>query len=517
MSLIPGLFGQRTNVLDPFSLDLWDPFQGFFSTALSNVPLAQETSGFVTPRVDWKETPEAHIFKLDLPGLKREEVKVEVEDGRILRISGERSREKGDKNDKWHRVERSSGKFLRRFRLPENVKMDQVKATMENGVLTVIVPKEEPKKPEVKTIEGKKLIKTGDADDAREVSGAEETPKNEEEDDYEGYASEFDEPDHRYDDSDSDDHVNDDFADEDHGDSASYKSDSDDESVDSAPEKEFYSMNGHCFEAKQNKYVYEVCPLKKASRDEGHSTTRLGSWEKFENTYKSMLFSNGDRCRNGPGRSMKVKLRCGLKNELTDVDEPSRCNYIQSPLLSPSSSSLLVCVMTAGHNSIISLQVCCFVIHSKCLLRGKAQGIATEVDGLNVQAPSDHDEQSISVVAVCETAAFANARIDWKETPEAHIFKADLPGLKKEEVKVEVEDGGVLQISGERRKEMEEKNDTWHRVERSPGKFLRRFRLPENVKMEEIKASMENGVLTVTVPKFEEKKPEAKAIEVCGN
>ena len=75
--------------------------------------------------------------------------------------------------------------------------------------------------------------KTGDADDAKESSGAEDTPKNEQEDDYEGYASEFDEPDPRYDDPDSDDHVNDDFADEDHGDSASYKSDSDDESADS--------------------------------------------------------------------------------------------------------------------------------------------------------------------------------------------------------------------------------------------------------------------------------------------
>ncbi|WRX32174.1 Alpha crystallin/Hsp20 domain - like 10, partial [Theobroma cacao] len=87
--------------------------------------------------------------------------------------------------------------------------------------------------------------------------------------------------------------------------------------------------------------------------------------------------------------------------------------------------------------------------------------------------------------------------------PEAHVFKADVPGLKKEELKVQVEDDRVLHITGERNIEKEDKNDTWHRVERSSGKFMRRFRLPENAKMDQIKASMENGVLTVTVPKLE--------------
>ncbi|KAF7830998.1 17.3 kDa class I heat shock protein [Senna tora] len=115
MSLIPSFFGagRRTNVFDPFSLDLW----------------------------------------ADLPGLKKEEVKVEIEEGNVLQISGERSREKEDKNDTWHRVERSSGRFLRRFRLPENAKVDHVKASMENGVLTVTVPKEDVKKPDVKPIQ----------------------------------------------------------------------------------------------------------------------------------------------------------------------------------------------------------------------------------------------------------------------------------------------------------------------------------------------------------------------------
>ncbi|KAF5446825.1 hypothetical protein F2P56_032424 [Juglans regia] len=156
MSLVPSSFcGRRSNVFNPFSLEIWDPFKSFplTSSSLSGSQFARENSSFVNSRVDWKETPEAHVFKADLPGLKKEEVKVEVEDDRVLQISGERNVEKEDKTDTWHRVERSSGKFLRRFRLPENAKMDEIKAAMENGVLTVTVPKAEVKKPVVKAIE----------------------------------------------------------------------------------------------------------------------------------------------------------------------------------------------------------------------------------------------------------------------------------------------------------------------------------------------------------------------------
>ncbi|XVF05414.1 hypothetical protein REPUB_Repub05bG0169800 [Reevesia pubescens] len=100
-------------------------FQGLpFSSSLTT--RSPEASAFVNTHIDWKETPEAHVFKVDLPGLKKEEVKVEVEDDRVLQISGQRNVEKADKNDTWHQVERSSGKFMRRFRLPKNVKMDQV-------------------------------------------------------------------------------------------------------------------------------------------------------------------------------------------------------------------------------------------------------------------------------------------------------------------------------------------------------------------------------------------------------
>jgi HSP20 family protein len=145
---------RRSNVFDPFSMDLWDPFDNMFRSIVPSASSTDsETAAFANARIDWKETPEAHVFKADLPGVKKEEVKVEVEDGNVLVISGQRSREKEDKNDKWHRVERSSGQFTRRFRLPENAKTEEVKAALENGVLTVTVPKAEVKKPEVKSVE----------------------------------------------------------------------------------------------------------------------------------------------------------------------------------------------------------------------------------------------------------------------------------------------------------------------------------------------------------------------------
>lgn len=143
MALIPQLL---ENILQPLSL------------IDSN---NDETSKYVNPRVDWKETQLAHVFKVDLPGLNKEEIKVEVEEGRVLQISGEIkganhvNKEDSNKkeNETWRRVERPRGKFCRRFWLPENAKIDEVKASMENGVLTVTIPKQEIKKPEVKTIE----------------------------------------------------------------------------------------------------------------------------------------------------------------------------------------------------------------------------------------------------------------------------------------------------------------------------------------------------------------------------
>ena len=141
---------------DTLALDSWNPFGTIFGTTASSgtdVWLASDTTAFADTYIESRETAEAYVFSARLPaGVTKEEVKVEVEDGNVLVVSGERTKEKEDKNDKWHRVERSSGKFVRRFRLPEDAKVEEVKAGLENGVLTVTVPKAEAKKPDVKPV-----------------------------------------------------------------------------------------------------------------------------------------------------------------------------------------------------------------------------------------------------------------------------------------------------------------------------------------------------------------------------
>jgi len=105
-------------------------------------------------------------------------------------------------------------------------------------------------------------------------------------------------------------------------------------------------------------------------------------------------------------------------------------------------------------------------------------------------------------------------RMDVYEKDNALVFKAELPGLKKEDVHVEI-DNGYLVIRGETKAEQEVKEDAYYRMERTYGSFYRSVPVPSDVSPEQIKATLEDGVLEVQVPKPVETKPKATKIPVA--
>ena len=102
-------------------------------------------------------------------------------------------------------------------------------------------------------------------------------------------------------------------------------------------------------------------------------------------------------------------------------------------------------------------------------------------------------------------------QVDILEDDHEYLIKADLPEMKKEEVKVTMENG-VLSIAGERKVEKEEKTKKYHRIERSFGSFERTFTVPEDADANKIAAEFRDGVLKVRLPKVPAAKP--KPIEV---
>lgn len=136
------------------SIIRFDPFRGFESLTKKFNDLSGEFEkgfnvefGSFAPRIDIAEDEKNIFFHVELPGIKKEDVKVSLTDGNVLVIKGEKKREEKVEDKCYIRVERNYGSFSRSFELPDNVKSDSISAKFDNGVLNLSFEKIEPQKP----------------------------------------------------------------------------------------------------------------------------------------------------------------------------------------------------------------------------------------------------------------------------------------------------------------------------------------------------------------------------------
>jgi HSP20 family protein len=103
--------------------------------------------------------------------------------------------------------------------------------------------------------------------------------------------------------------------------------------------------------------------------------------------------------------------------------------------------------------------------------------------------------------------------VDILESRDAYLIRAEVPGMKKEDISLEFRDGAVT-LSGERKFDEPAAGVEYHRSERVAGKFLRSFYLPQTIKQEDMRATYRDGILEIHVPKADEAKPKQIAISV---
>ena len=125
------------------------------------------------------------------------------------------------------------------------------------------------------------------------------------------------------------------------------------------------------------------------------------------------------------------------------------------------------------------------------------------------RAPVKKDGEKQEALTVAEWTPF----IDMVGDEKSYLIKAELPGVKEEEIKVGVQDN-VLTISGERKYEKEEKGKKFHRFERAYGSFTRSFTIPKDSDGEKVSAEFKNGILKVRLPKTDKVKPKQVEVEV---
>ena len=122
----------------------WDPYRG---------TLGEGATAF-SPSIDVKETKDAYVVRGDLPGVREGDIDVSVT-GNVLTISGRREQETRDENDQFFALERSYGTFMRTLTMPDGANLDEVRAELKDGVLTLTIPKRPEVQPRKIAIGGK--------------------------------------------------------------------------------------------------------------------------------------------------------------------------------------------------------------------------------------------------------------------------------------------------------------------------------------------------------------------------
>lgn len=143
---------------DPFRdlLSLQDRMNRLFEENLTRNKVFEEalTTGRWSPVVDIYETDESVILKVELPGMTKDDITIEINENNLI-LKGERTFQKDIKEENYHRIERSYGTFSRSFTLPDTVDRDNVNANFKDGILEITIPKIEGAKPKQIEIKGK--------------------------------------------------------------------------------------------------------------------------------------------------------------------------------------------------------------------------------------------------------------------------------------------------------------------------------------------------------------------------
>ena len=142
----------------------WNPFRELedvsnrLNSLFGRLPVKTQSGQELLTTTDWapivdiSETDAAYLIKGEIPSVKKEDIKVTIED-EMITLRGERKQESEEKGEKYHRIERSYGSFMRSFRLPDDADKSGIKAEFKDGIINITLPKSEQAKNKPKAIE----------------------------------------------------------------------------------------------------------------------------------------------------------------------------------------------------------------------------------------------------------------------------------------------------------------------------------------------------------------------------